>query len=194
MSKAPETNVASSETEVQAALDKLTKLLIALAGLNTALAAFRDNLSSWLPWVEQIPKPYFLLCAVVLFGLSAALQRRRLQRRSRLRKPEALVLRVGEHLVGREEDIENFIHHVDNSSMIWLVGESGAGKSSLLRGGILPLLRRDATKLPFMLTTGAMIGLPAQDTPSSTPLTKRAERPLDRSMHSSMTSLAHSRS
>jgi hypothetical protein len=33
--------------------------------------------------------------------------------------------------------------------MIWLVGESGAGKSSLLRGGILPLLRRDATKLPI---------------------------------------------
>ena len=128
------------------AVKDLTSLLTALVGLLAVLGAVTEKFGAWIPGAERIPKPYLLLSAVVLLAVTLVLQKRRWLRRSELKKPDALILRPGEHLVGREEDTDTLLHFLSSSPLVWLVGESGSGKSSLLQAGLLPALRRDATK------------------------------------------------
>jgi hypothetical protein len=56
-----------------------------------------------------------------------------------------------DHLVGREEDITRLFQHCIEAQQIYLVGESGAGKTALLRAGVLPVLREYQTMLPIYL-------------------------------------------
>jgi nucleoside phosphorylase len=60
------------------------------------------------------------------------------RRRSRLLRPEALALRADDpsHLRDREVDLEKLARLCQDRSLIFLVGESGAGKSALLRAGL----------------------------------------------------------
>jgi len=84
-----------------------------------------------------------------LLALVLLLDRRR--RRSRLLDPDALIIRPEEHLVGRDDDIQNVSRLCDSESLIWLVGESGVGKSALLQAGLVPKLRTSPGKLPIFV-------------------------------------------
>ena len=59
-------------------------------------------------------------------------------KKSRLLRPEALYLRADDpaHLRGRADDLEKLVKLCRNRPLVFLVGESGAGKSALVRAGL----------------------------------------------------------
>ena len=71
----------------------------------------------------------------------------------RLLKPDAFRLDRdnSEHLVGRAEDIDNLVQQCRAKTIVFLEGESGSGKSALVRSGLLPRLKGDKSILPLML-------------------------------------------
>ena len=82
---------------------------------------------------------------MALCALSAWLFKTSHQRRSVLLHPEALNLERGNsaHLVGRVEDIEQLARLCREDTLVFLEGESGAGKSALLQAGLVPALKHD---------------------------------------------------
>ena len=59
---------------------------------------------------------------------------------------------------GRESDIKRLIEVLDRHSLVLLVGESGAGKTSLIHAGVLPTLQRNpqtAFPLQFVIRPGS---------------------------------------
>ena len=57
------------------------------------------------------------------------------------------------HLIGRKNRIEQLVKLCHDSRMITLVGESGAGKSAMVRSGLIPELKDDPSLIPFYLDT-----------------------------------------
>jgi hypothetical protein len=89
----------------------------------------------------------------VLITLGVLLFVKLLSPPSRLLKPDQLRLQTdnADHLVGREEDITRLFQHCIEAQQIYLVGESGAGKTALLRAGVLPVLQEYEAMLPIYL-------------------------------------------
>jgi len=79
----------------------------------------------------------------------------RFSKSSRLLKVEALRIDPDnpDHLIGRREKIEQLAHLCRDSFLVDLVGESGAGKSAMVRSGLVPALRDDETLLPVYMDT-----------------------------------------
>lgn len=128
----------------------LASLLLFLNGLLAAAGTFVDQLQPALPgFVKAVPRPMLLFVALALLGLVVMLQRHRLARFSELKRPEAFHLRPEEHLVGREQDVARLLELLSDERLVFLVGESGVGKTALLRAGLVPRLRQDAAKLPI---------------------------------------------
>src|SRR5262249_53659922 len=105
---------------------------------------------------------FLLLCLV---GLVQAYSKR-----SRLLKPERFSLDPANpaHLKGREQDVEEILQTCFNTPAVELTGESGSGKTALVRAGLLPALQRDGRLQPFYLDsygqewdTGPLEGLAA---------------------------------
>ena len=55
------------------------------------------------------------------------------------------------HLVGRTGDINNLFQQCLAKSIVFMEGESGSGKSALVRVGLLPRLKDDRSLLALML-------------------------------------------
>jgi hypothetical protein len=75
---------------------------------------------------------------VVVLAIAFLLWRSR--RPSRILRKEAF-LAVGTVFTGREEDCRQLVESVRRYPLLWVSGESGSGKSSLLRLGLVPALR-----------------------------------------------------
>ena len=120
-----------------------------VAGLGTAI----DGMQKLFPWLAKIDKPYLSIIAFFLAALTVFLQRGRLEKKSELKRPDALYLDPTnpEKLVGREQDIQNLLVHLSNATLLWLAADSGVGKSALLQAGLLPALRKDPTRIPIYL-------------------------------------------
>jgi hypothetical protein len=104
----------------------LTILLV--TGLWTGLLNLDPSKWSW-------REPGFLLLAILLVaGLTV---RSRRASASRLIDPDALKLdpRSPEQLIGRREDLDRLLNALANP-LVFLVSESGCGKSALLRAGV----------------------------------------------------------
>lgn len=120
----------------------VTALALAIAELSAQLDAlhqqFQNLATVWLLW-GAIALGLFLGLSWLLRGLS---------RKSRLLRPEALELDPDNpaHLRGRNDDIARLASAVCNRPLVFLEGESGSGKSSLLRSGLIPSLIRPATE------------------------------------------------
>jgi conflict system STAND superfamily ATPase len=108
------------------------------------LAAEINNLPSWASWSAF----------AVLLLLSLWLLIKWRTRHSRLLKPDAFRLDRDNaaHLAGRAEDIDNLLQQCLAKQIIFLEGESGSGKSALVRAGLLPRLKDDKSTLPLMLS------------------------------------------
>ena len=74
-------------------------------------------------------------------------------RYSRLLKPDALRLDRdnAEHLVGRADDINYLLQQCLGKQITFLEGESGCGKSALVRAGLLRKLKDDKSVQPLLL-------------------------------------------
>ncbi|HVS53120.1 MAG TPA: hypothetical protein VHD62_12260 [Opitutaceae bacterium] len=68
------------------------------------------------------------------------LLRKRVARTSRLLQPKRFILRPDDPacLKGREEEVEDLVSSCEKSGLVFLEGESGTGKSSLVRAGVIP--------------------------------------------------------
>ena len=122
-----------------------TSLLTGLIALLAVFGTFVEKAQVWLPWLTQIPRPYLLGLAFLAFTATFFLQKSRFLHRSEVKVPDALILR-GQHLVGREDDIQNLTSLLTDFAVVWLVGESGSGKSTLLQSGLRPALARDPAR------------------------------------------------
>jgi energy-coupling factor transporter ATP-binding protein EcfA2 len=76
-------------------------------------------------------------------------------RRSRLLRPDRFVISADdpEHLVGRDEEVKELAKACEQNALVFLQGESGAGKSALVLGGLLPHYQatRAGTDAPRLL-------------------------------------------
>lgn len=129
----------------------LTRGLALLIGIGLVGGFVR---SEW----EQIRKDpgnyvwgvYAVLAVAALYGAWLFL-RRRFGPASSFKNPAGL--RIGrKYLYGREEETEILAGRLEDNALVFLIGESGAGKSSLLERGLVPTLREGGRRLPLYLT------------------------------------------
>ncbi len=133
-------------------VEKITTIAGAIAALGGVLAAatqFSDQVKALLGKLAELPAPAWWMIAAVLLSVGIFGLMHGLARRSRLLRPEALLLKShkAEHLKGREEDIDRLLKLCREHPLVHLVGESGAGKSALLQAGLCPKLREDSAGL-----------------------------------------------
>ena len=123
-------------------LEKLTKLVGQFQGLFATIALlFTAVLGVWAkllqldPFTWSLPELSFLSLAALLVAVLTI--RSRNASTSRLLDSEALKLdpRSPEQLIGRREDLDKLLNALANS-LVFLVSESGCGKSALLRAGV----------------------------------------------------------
>jgi len=87
----------------------------------------------------------FLVIAIV--ALASALSRH-----SILREPQQFLLSPEnpQHLAGREEEVRKLAGQCARHAMVFLTGDSGSGKSSLVRAGLVPALK-DSELIPLVV-------------------------------------------
>jgi hypothetical protein len=140
--------------------ERAEKRLLLISSIITALVAILGGTTDFLKKaialvtdINELPSFAFWLAYIGLFILAAFLLYRWHTRHSLLLKPEALRLdrNNAQQLVGRAEDIETLYQQCLANQIVFLEGESGSGKSALVRAGLLPRLREEKSILPLML-------------------------------------------
>jgi len=112
----------------KAPLAGITALLVGIVALRKALVDL--DLRTW-SWLE------IAVAAASIAVMAIIVARSRKTHVSRLIDPDALKLdpKLPEHLFGRGPDLDRVLKALANP-LVFLVGESGCGKSALLRAGI----------------------------------------------------------
>lgn len=115
-----------------ALLAALASLLEAITGLFTKVAQLSEG-AAHLP-IETRWIAVALLAVVAVIALLSALSRR-----SILLRPERFVVSADDprFLVGRDDDLNALVEACETSPLVFLTGESGAGKSALVQAGLL---------------------------------------------------------
>lgn len=135
-----------------------TELLQAASGFLAAFVALVASIKGYLGELTPFVPGWFAH-PIAQQGISASivgaglfLVWTGLRRRSRLLRPDALVIMPGrqDHLVGREDDVQQLRKTCSDKRLVFLIGESGAGKTALLRSGLVP-----ASTGPFHPVHGA---------------------------------------
>lgn len=146
--------MAKSKPEI---INTVTGGILAVVGLVTAVGQLTDNLKNVNEKLTQAPPSviWLVIGAVALVGVR--LLWRGLSRKSRLLRPEVLLIDPDNplHLKGRQDEIRSLCEAVEQP-LVFLEGESGAGKSALIRSGLLPALTEtngDKTLLPLYINT-----------------------------------------
>jgi Novel STAND NTPase 1 len=134
-------------------LKAISGTLGVLIGLLALVPQFSKNISEAVDAVIKLPQIVWYLVPVLLLIVGMLALRDGLARRSRLLRPEALILKADhpEHLKGREEDIDRLSALCDEYQQVNLVGESGAGKSALIQAGLCPALKANRGLFPIYL-------------------------------------------
>ncbi|MFZ1429391.1 MAG: hypothetical protein WAS21_21770, partial [Geminicoccaceae bacterium] len=120
-----------------------------VGGLLAAITAFQPQ------WAAFAALGYFgwlgLASALVVAAVVLFLARRR--KRSRLLDPDALRLDPSnaDHLVGRAGEIGDLARICDASGLVFLSGDSGTGKSALVRSGLVPTLAATGRWRPIVV-------------------------------------------
>ncbi len=124
-------------------LAAITALLTAATNFATAKGTISEKLTGL---VVLVCLPVGILLVVVGLYL-------RFSKVSRLLKVDALRIEPDnpDHLIGRDEAVKKLEDRCRDAFLVHLVGESGAGKSALVRSGLIPKLKADATLLPVEL-------------------------------------------
>src|SRR5437899_6236060 len=128
-----------------------TSALGGIGALFTAINSLSDTVRKTVGIFAGFDKWQLGLAALALVAISLWLFRLSRLRRSVLLRPEAL--RLGRdnpaHLVGRVQDVAQLTRLCREQSLVFLEGESGAGKSALLQAGLVPALKGDPELLPI---------------------------------------------
>jgi hypothetical protein len=134
-------------------LKAISGVLCILIGLLVLVPPVGENLSKALETFVKLPPFVWLFAAAILLIVGFFALLNGLSRRSRLLRPEALLLKVGQpqHLKGREEDINRLSTLCHDTQQVHLVGESGVGKSALIQAGLCPALKASGGLFPIYL-------------------------------------------
>lgn len=92
----------------------------------------------------------FALLIVVALGFLVKSIRSWVAPKSYLRTPSAFDI-GHKYLLGRDTDVENLESRIKDAQLVWLVGESGAGKSVLLQLGLVPALQKSTEFFPVLM-------------------------------------------
>jgi hypothetical protein len=144
----------SDNTQKQILL--LSGIIVALGGVLSAVAGIVGNFTDFFGKIDalhKLPGWAFWITSCALFLLCLWLLIKWRTRHSVLLKPDALRLERdnAEHLVGRADDINNLLQKCVANQIVFLEGESGSGKSALVRAGLLPRFKDVKSVLPLML-------------------------------------------
>lgn len=117
-----------------------TGLIGILGGLLAAVAAFDGQVRGAVAVFARLGAPGLAASAAALLSLGLLLFVLDRRKASQLLDPDALRLdpRRPEHLIGRSEDVRLLHEKCVASRLVFLVGDSGAGKSALVRAGLAP--------------------------------------------------------
>jgi hypothetical protein len=117
-------------------LDQWSRLLVLLGGIVTALIGLKTEVLKWDPFAWSWRELAFAVLVILLIVILTL--RSRSAQASRLLDPDALKLdpQSPEQLVGRREDLARLLNALANP-LVFLVSESGCGKSALLRAGVV---------------------------------------------------------
>src|SRR5918996_92071 len=134
-------------------LKAISGTLEVLIGLLALAPQVSKNISEAVDAFIQLPPITWYLAPVLLLAVGMFALRDGLARRSRLLRPEALLLKADNprHLKGREEDIDRLSALCYEYQQVNLVGESGAGKSALIQAGLVPRLQAERGLFPIYL-------------------------------------------
>jgi len=127
-----------------------TSVVGGIGGLFTAINGLSDSVRKAVGIFAGFNEWQLGVAALALVAVSWWLFRLSRRRRSVLLRPEALRLERANpaHLFGRREDIDQLARLCREESLVFLEGESGAGKSALLQAGLVPALRAHPGLLP----------------------------------------------
>jgi hypothetical protein len=143
-------------------LDNAKKLIEGIGGMFAVLAGIvgqavglQKNIKEWIVRTSDWPDWTFWLiyASCITLGFSLLIKWR--SRHSRLVHPEALRLDRDnvDHLIGREDDVAALLPFIYTNPITIIEGESGCGKSALLRSGLLPKLVQDSSILPLLIVS-----------------------------------------
>src|SRR4029078_341247 len=111
---------------------------------------FNDTVSRFLQQMSPIgPAGYYALI-VLLIALCLSFFYFGKPKYSRVVNPDALRLDPANptHLIGRAEDLDRLYSLCTSTALVFVIGESGAGKSAILQGGIIPRLEKNPSYIP----------------------------------------------
>src|SRR6266404_6883144 len=139
------------KTSLERTILLATSVVGGIGGLFTAINGLSDSVRKTVGIFAGFNEWQLWVAAVALVAVSWWLFRLSRRRRSVLLRPEALRLERANpaHLVGRREDIDQLTRLCREEPLVFLEGESGAGKSALLQAGLVPALKGHPGLLPI---------------------------------------------
>ena len=113
--------------------------------VGTTIADYSNKLPSLFRWWRDLPLPAKIVLGILAVIVGTALIISALSRRSVLVRREKFDLQPGnpEQLIARDEDIRRISNDCIRSALVFLLGESGAGKSALVEAGLMPNLEKE---------------------------------------------------
>ena len=123
----------------------LGSAISALGGTLNVIAILSEQVKGYISFYPTLPSEALWIISILLLGLGFSGLNQFFSRRSRLLRPEKLLLKSNrpEHLKGREEDIIRLVKLCREEPLVWIVGDSGVGKSAILQSGLCPRLRSE---------------------------------------------------
>jgi hypothetical protein len=139
------------KTSLERTILLATSVVGGIGGLFAAINGLSDSVRKNVVIFAGFNEWQLGVAALVLVAVSWWLFRLSRRRRSVLLRPEALRLERANpaHLFGRREDIDQLTRLCREEPLVFLEGESGAGKSALLQAGLVPALRGHPGLLPI---------------------------------------------
>ena len=139
------------KTSVERIVLLATGVVTAMAGLFAGFNGLYDKFRNSVEILAGFEKWQLGAVAFVLVAFGVWLIRFSRRRRSVLLRPDALRLERANpaHLFGRREDVDQLTRLCREEPLVFLEGESGAGKSALLQAGLVPALKGHPGLLPI---------------------------------------------
>ncbi len=118
---------------------ELTTALGLLGAALTAVPGLVEKSNTWLAWFVTLPIWVQWLFAGIGIVLAIWLFASAMARRSRLLRPKRFLIETEtpDQLIGREKDLRALIEACEKHRLLFLPGDSGSGKSALVRAGLV---------------------------------------------------------
>lgn len=138
---------------VQNKLAVLSSLISTIIAILTAIVTFYDKTHEALKKFANVEPVTGIVIVVIAVGIAVWFAILGFSKRSALLRPERFLIDRTDprFLKGREQEIDNLSSLCERHNLVFLEGESGSGKTSLARAGLVPACRDRGRLQPFYL-------------------------------------------